>query len=189
MLRLLGFLSRSADIFGWRFEKEDESKWTLRQNEEAPISFTSDRDRAVQNEHIHLLGLEHPIISNLLRQYANNDSGRALAGKMKGITGEGLLTVWKINTQGKDGQANHHITRIGINMDGDRAPWLERFEDKILGLETPVSITPADWKRLANEKKSRIQELLHRELTYSGVIDEYMSYSALPLAVVGIECA
>jgi hypothetical protein len=35
--------------------------------------------------------------------------------------------------------------------------------------------------------KLRLQELLHRELSYSGIIDEKMSYSATPLAAVGIE--
>jgi hypothetical protein len=122
-----------------------------------------------------------------MRKYSSVDTVyRALAGKLSGIVGEGLLTLWKISTYGKDGQAIHHIVRIGMNTEGDRAPWLERLDDKILGIQSPS--TPAEqWKTLAANKKSRLQELLHRELTYSGIINDEMSYSATPLAVVGIE--
>ena len=37
------------------------------------------------------------------------------------------------------------------------------------------------------KRKQRLHELLHRELSYSGIISEEMSYSAVPLAVLGIE--
>ena len=41
----------------------------------------------------------------------------------------GLLTLWKVNVQGKDGQTNLNIVKIGLSEDGSRAAWLERIED------------------------------------------------------------
>ena len=105
--------------------------------------------------------------------------------KSNGVDGEGLLTLWKISTHGKDGQENHHIVKIGMNLDGDRAPGLERLDEKILVMRQS-SRSVEKWKMLATRKKARIQELLHRELNYSGVINDEMSYSATPLAVLGI---
>ena len=35
--------------------------------------------------------------------------------------------------------------------------------------------------------KQRIGELLHKELVFSGSINEEMSYLAVPLAMVGVE--
>jgi hypothetical protein len=188
MQRLVDFVSRSARLSDWVFHKEDETSWKLSRNGEPTIFFTTDRDRALQDENLQLLGLEHPIVSKMLHQYSALESGpRALAGKISGLAGGGLLTIWKINTQGKDGQASHHIVRIGMTEEGDRASWLERLGDNLLGMDAPTSKMPDEWRRLAVNRKQRLQELLHRELNYSGVISEEMSYSAVPLVVLGIE--
>jgi len=56
----------------------------------------------------------------MMSSYAESDTNhRAIAGSLQSLPGGGLLTIWKINTQGKDGQARHHIVRIGMNMEGD----------------------------------------------------------------------
>lgn len=187
MQRLVNFVARCASLAGWNFRKEVDSRWILVRAGEPNMVFTTDRDDALQEEALQLVGLEHPVVNQFMLKYSSVDIVyRALAGKVNGIAGEGLLTLWKISTYGKDGQAIHHIVKIGMNTEGDRAPWLERLDDKILGIQSPS--TPAEqWKILAANKKSRLQELLHRELTYSGIINDEMSYSATPLAVVGIE--
>ena len=112
---------------------------------------------------------------------------RCHSDNVQDLSNGGLLTIWKINTQGKDGQASHHVVRIGMTEDGDRAPWLERLGDRILGMTPPISVSPENWQILAREKKQRLQELLHRELSYSGIINDSMSYAAVPLAFIGME--
>lgn len=187
MQRLVNFITRSARIAGWDFRQEGDGRWLLERSSESNMVFTTEREAALQEETLHLVGLEHPVVNQLMRKHSAAESGpRALVGKLNGIAGGGVLTFWKISTHGKDGQASHHIVRIGMNGDGDRAPWLERLEDKILGMQAP-SVSAAQWKTLAASKKTRLQELLHRELSYSGIINDDMSYSATPLAVVGIE--
>jgi hypothetical protein len=187
MQRLVSFLARSAPLMGWAFRQEGEGRWLLERNGEPTLAFTTERDAALQEESLHLIGLEHPVVNQLMRTYSAAEvRDRALAGKIEGIAGDGLLTIWKISTQGKDGQASHHIVRIGLTSDGARAPWLERLNDKLLGLHAPSS-SYEKWKTLAAEKKLQLQSLLHRELIYSGIINDEMSYSATPLAFVGIE--
>ncbi|MDD3081620.1 MAG: SNF2-related protein [Desulfobacterales bacterium] len=188
MQRLVGFVSRSARLSDWTFCLQDEVKWALAKNGGPSVTFTIDRDKALQDENLQLLGLEHPIVSQMMRQYSAAEAGsRALAGKINGLAGGGLLTIWKINTQSKDGLYSYHILRIGMNAEGDRTPWLEHLDEKLLGMQTPTSTTTDEWKILAAKKKQRLQELLHRELSYSGIINEEMSYSAILLAVLGIE--
>lgn len=187
MQRLVNFIVRSARLAGWNFRKEGSGRWILIRDGEPNMVFTTERDAALQEETLQLVGLEHPVVNQFLRKFSSADAGpRALAGKVNGITGEGLLTFWKISTHGKDGQVGHHIVRIGMNAEGDRAPWLERLDDKILGMQSP-SAPAKQWQTLAANKKGRLQELLHRELNYSGTINDEMSYSATPLAVVAIE--
>ncbi|BBO67931.1 helicase [Desulfosarcina alkanivorans] len=187
MQRLVSFIARSARLLGWTFRQESDGRWALIRDSEPNILFTTDRDTALQEENLQLIGLEHPIVNQFMRKYAAaGTSTRALTGKVEGLVGDGMLTFWKISTYGKDGQATHHIVKIGMNPDGDRAPWLERLDDKLLGMQAP-SVPPEQWKIQAANKKSRLQELLHRELGYSGIINEEMSYSATPLALLGIE--
>lgn len=185
MQRLVNFIARSARLAGWNFKKESDGRWILVRDGEPNMVFTTERDAALQEETLQLVGLEHPVVNQFMRKYSSVDAGpRALAGKVNGIAGEGLLTLWKISTHGKDGQASHHVVRIGMTAEGDRAPWLERLDDKILGMQsTPIE----KWQAIAANKKGRLQELLHRELSYSGIINDDMSYSATPLAVIGIE--
>jgi hypothetical protein len=187
MQRLVKFVARSARLLGWSFRKDGDARWALVRDGESNLLFTTKREAALQEESLQLIGLEHPIVNNLMRKYSAAETGtRALAGKVEGLIGDGVLMFWKISTHGKDGQATHHIVKIGMNPDGDRAPWLERLDDKLLGMQAP-SEAPGKWQALAAYKKSRLHELLHRELGYSGLINDEMSYSATPLAIVGIE--
>ncbi|MGC9194424.1 MAG: DEAD/DEAH box helicase [Syntrophobacteraceae bacterium] len=188
MQRLVDFVSRSARQSGWDFRKEDTTRWSLVRTGEPNLYFTTDRDRAIKDEALNLLGLEHPVIDGLMKHYRGLDAGaRALAGRVKGIAGGGLLTIWKVDAQGDSGQSNQHIVRIGMNKDGDRAPRLERLEDKLLALEPLAPSATDNWRRIAIAGRQRLQELLHRELVYSGIIREEMSYSALPLAILALE--
>ena len=50
-----------------------------------------------------------------MKQYtALEPSNRSVFGSLDGIPSSGLLTIWKINTQTKDGLESHHIVNIGI---------------------------------------------------------------------------
>ncbi|MDR3555646.1 MAG: SNF2-related protein [Syntrophobacteraceae bacterium] len=188
MRRLVDFVSRAARQAGWDFTNEDGTKWRLARNGQPHLYFTTDRDRALQDEELNLLGLEHPIIDTLMKHSSSlAPEARALLGIAKGIPGGGLLTIWKVDAQGENGRSNRHIVRIGMNKGGDRAPWLERLEEKILALQPPPNESTANWRQFAIDGKQRIQALLHRELTYSGIIREEMSYSALPLAIFAVE--
>jgi len=188
MKRLVDFVARASRISDWKFIKKYDTIWELVRKDEPPLLFTTDRDIALQDEKLQILGLEHPVISKMLRQYADSEARfRAITGKINGIAGSGLLTLWKVNVQGKDGQTNLNIVKIGLSEDGSRAAWLERIEDNLLNLDAPKSKTPEDWRLLATNMKQRLLEFLHRELIFTGNINEEMSYMAVPLAIVGIE--
>ena len=75
--------------------------------------------------------------------------------------GNGLLTIWKINVQGKDGQTNIKIVKIGIGEDGSRAPWLESIKENLLNISVPITKNVADWKLFASNKKQKLLEILH----------------------------
>lgn len=188
MKRLVDFMARAARIADWKFTQKTDTTWELVRKDEPPLLFTTDRDLALQDEKLQLIGLEHPVIRKMLGQYTESGPGfRAIAGKINGINESGLLTIWKVIVQGKDGQTNLKIVKIGLSQDGSRAPWLERLKDNLLSINDSTSNKVDDWKSFATTMKQRLLELLHRELIYSGSINEDMSYSAVPLAIIGVE--
>ena len=183
----------------------------------AAIQFTSDRNRAMQEEKLDLLGLEHPVIRAYMQSYRElGDASRALVGKIcisgksncgfpksdapksgiaksdiqeanipkgdipKGSIPEngvpkselpqcelpkcGLLTVWRIHTNTQDGRASHHVVRIAITQDGERAPWLERLNEKLLSLTPP---TREEWHRSGHLSPCNASRAFKRSCTGS----------------------
>jgi len=187
MGRLISFVNRATRIEGQEFRQDDEAGWTLRRPDLPPVKFTSDRDRALQDETVELLGLEHPVIIQLMISCMGlQETGRALCGKMEGLPAGGVLTFWKIHTHANDGRSANYIVRIGTNENGERAPWLERLDDKLLGVTPADADRVAAYRTIAAKSKARAQELLHRELIYSGKTDDKMSYSATLLGMMGV---
>ena len=187
MQRIVDFLSRAAKCAGQEFRKEAETRWNLIENGKRALQFTTDRDQAIQKETLELIGIEHPVIQTKMKHFAALEpSNRSVFGRLDGISGSGLLTTWKINAQTKDGLVSHHIINIGITEDGNRAPWLEQLDDKILAVNNDSPARAEFWQNIALNHKQHIQELLHRELIYSGIISEEASYSSNLLAVLGI---
>jgi SNF2 family DNA or RNA helicase len=187
MERLVSFVSRACRVQGYEFTREDETAWTLRRSDLPPVRFTSDRDRALQDENLELLGLEYPIINSMMTDCAGMpDSGRAICGKIDGLPAGGLLIFWKIHTHAKDGRNANYVVRIGISAEGERAPWLENLNERLLAAVTVESEKISAFRTISGNYKTKAQEILHRELIYSGKTDETMSYSATLLGIVGI---
>jgi SNF2 family DNA or RNA helicase len=188
MKRLVDFTTRAASLSGWQFTKKSGQMWELLRKNHPVQLFTTDRDMALQDDNLQLLGLEHPVVAALLRQFSESDAAkRAVSGKIADLPGNGLLTVWKVTVQTKEGQTHIRIVRIGIDETGLRAPWLERIGEKLLGMTAPETITPSSWRQSAMAMKERLRELLHKELVFSGSISEEISYHAVLLTIVGIE--
>ncbi len=188
MQRLISFMTRAEKLANHEFRKKDDTLWEIGSDSQPATLFTSDRDRALQDEKLELLGLEHPIVRDRLRAFLGlNDVSRSLIGKMDNIPGGGLLTVWKIVTNSAGGKTSQHIVRIAITSSGERAPWLERLGDRLMAM-TPTAIENISTLNTSLlQSKDKIQELLHRELVYSGIIAEGTDYSATVLGVFAIE--
>jgi hypothetical protein len=187
MFRLINFISGACPILDWQFKQESATMFTLIRPGEKNVQFTSDRDTAVQNEQIQLIGLEHPLIQEIMNKFTGGGlvTTKALYGAAPDIAGDGLLTYWNVNTTAKEGLSRNHIVKLGIDTKGNRAPWIESNSEKAEIMQFSTE-TPDTWKTLAKENKVRIQEYLHRELAYKGIVSEGVSYSAVPVAMIGM---
>jgi len=188
MERLVGFISRATGLGGGEFIKKEHANWELKISPDKSSLFTTDRDLAIKDDSLNLIGLEHPAIQGLMVKYSSLDNpARAIAGQIQGIIAPGLLYVWSVQTQGKDSHLTKHIISIAITEDGDRAPWLEKLGEKLLSINEIRTGDINKWKILAGNNKQKISEILHRDLLYTGVIEEDMTYSSKLLALFGIQ--
>ncbi len=188
MQRLVEFIIRASHLQGGDFTKNGHLKWLLELPPDKKVLFTTDRDLAMKEDKLNLVGLEHPIIRELMLHYKSLDNtSRAVVGAIDGVASSGLLSIWLVKTESKDSQFNRHIISIAITEDGDRAPWLEKLGERLLGLKGSRNGDFDKWQSLASSNKQNIREILHRDLQYSGMMEENMTYASKLLAIFGIQ--
>jgi len=188
MRRLVSFVQRAARLDGGEFRPRGKDVYELVLPGQDTLLFTTDRDKALQQEDLNLLGLEHPVVKQWLDRYTSlNPEERALIENIEGNGDEtGLITIWQVVLHGKGGQVQQRIVRLGISPTGERSPYLERLSKDLLKAcpcRKGVSQDRETVSRLVNGTAS---ELLHRELVYSGFLPEGASYSSKLLACLEV---
>jgi hypothetical protein len=188
MQRLLAFAQRAARLDGGEFRPSGKDVFVLNRPNSEPVRFTTDRDKALQEEELNLLGLEHPVVRQWLDAYTSvKPQDRALIGNIEGNGDEtGLITIWLVVIHGKGGQVQQRIVRLGISEGGERSPYLERLSQELLRARPSQTHRFQDRGQVTSLVNGTASELLHRELVYSGFLPEEASYSSQLLACIGI---
>jgi len=178
MQRLVDFVQRAARLDGGEFRPKGNDLYELRLPGQNPMTFTTDRDKALENDALELLGLEHPAVKAWLEKWsALGPADRSVAGALDGDQAAGVLTVWHIVVNAKGGQTIQRVVRLGMNLDGERSPNIERAAANFLALK-PRQIGPEQAASLKPAVSDRATGVLHRELAHSGLLQEGASYSA-----------
>jgi len=190
MRRLVAFVQRAARLDGGEFRPRGKDVFELvlpagaSPHADGPgqdaLLFTTDRDKALQQENLNLLGLEHPVVKQWLDRYNSlNPEERALIGNIEGNGIEaGLITIWQVVVHGKGGQVQQRIVRLGISPTGERSPYLERLSKDLLKACPCRKGVFQDMETVSRLVNGTASELLHRELVYSGFLPEGASYSS-----------
>jgi len=188
MQRLLAFTQRAARLEGGEFRPSGKDVFVLKHPNSESIRFTTDRGKALQEEDLNLLGLEHPVVKHWLDAYTSvKPQDRALIGNIEGNAGEtGLITIWLVVVHGKGGQIQQRVVRLGITEDGERSPHLERLSQELMRARPSGADRFQDKAKVTSLVNGTASELLHRELVYSGFLTEEASYSSRLLACIGI---
>jgi hypothetical protein len=188
MQRLLVFAQRAARLDGGEFRPCGKDVFVLNRPNSEAIRFTTDRDKALQEEELNLLGLEHPEVRKWIDSYTSvKPEDRALIGNIEGNGAEdGLITIWLVVLHGKGGQVQQKIVRLGISSGGERSTQLERLSHKILQTTPSQGYGFQDKGKISALVNGKASELLHRELVYSGFLSEETSYSSRLLACVDV---
>jgi hypothetical protein len=150
MARLLRYFQAALARKGRKCIRISNSLFRILKDGELPISITTDREAAKEDEQISLLGLEHPIVKQLLDEDRQLEgSARALAASSE--EAKGVLTVWHVSLQDSAQRFVQRIIPIGVDSQGRRNRTIEGLAESFGNL-SPASksvLTPAARTELA----------------------------------------
>jgi hypothetical protein len=188
MQRLVIFVQRAANLEGGDFRRQGEDVYSLTLPGLASINLTTNRDRAIQEENLDLLGLEHNVVRHWIDKYAGlRPEDRAFIGNI-GDNGDeaGFITIWQVIIHGPGGQVHQRLLRLGMTPTGERSPYMERLSRDLLQayLNQRQPVLPKG--EIIDLLNGSVSKLLHRELGFSGSLPEGASYSSRLLAFIDV---
>lgn len=171
---LVRFTQLALSLKGESIERRGEDQFALLKDGAEYLSFTTDRERATNSENLQLIGLDHPVISELLVQYRN------LEPESVGFSSESLkpgesASIWEVRAINEKGHSAQYIMKLAVDAEGHRMPQVEKKFDDIFSCESGKS-------GIAVELHG-IESVQERELHHRNIIKSDQSYSAKIIAL------
>lgn len=133
---------------------------------------TTDRQTALSDEKIDLLGLDYPPVEELLRKYKQlppEEIGIRICNNS--ISTNGIISIWFVSTGGKS-----YLIPLAIDADGKRLPSWEKDVDNFFKNAKCNTSPFFNTQKLPIEN---IESMLQRELVHRGLLDSNNSYRTL----------
>jgi hypothetical protein len=172
------FLKVALEVDGKRFEPSANGLWQAigRDGSTVEARFTADRDRAVADETLSLIGLDHPLIAAYLDAY------RAAPADTLGISTKlrdgksGTLALWQVVATNEKRHQVSKVVALAVDREGRRHPALEKLLDEMFQGE-PASPTMSR-DQASNLLLDAVEPMLHRDLIHRGFVREGQAYEA-----------
>jgi superfamily II DNA or RNA helicase len=139
--------------------------------EGSQVRFTTDRDRAKEEDDLTLLGIEHPLVRALMYKQRDLSAGeRCLVGKvLRDKEVRGALSIWHVQIHGGKGHYHQRIVTIGLNEAQERSLMIERLAETLQDLAPAQEGLFRPTER-ANLVRNVIPEMVRRDLTHNGLL-------------------
>jgi len=151
------FTGRGDKLFAW-LDKDAQTETLL----------TTERQLSLQKENVQLLGLDHPLVANLLKKFRElppEEIGLCL----KSSDGtEGIFAAWAVDARGDKGQIKRMIVTLGVDWEGKRHVAWERQPETFWRSQAASHTGKQADEKLAM-LRSIFEPMLQRELEHRGV--------------------
>lgn len=175
MNRLVRFLSEAMAADGHQFRKSGESVYEVIFSDGRSTKLTTDRDKAKEDATLELVGLDHPLVQDLLDRFRRVPAEALGAAVKSEHDDQGVLSLWHVESNGGRGEIRSHLQPIAVDTTGQREQALERSVDVSF---TYAAGTPA---RTLDDRlqllKNSIEPMLHREIVQRGLDTEHSAFS------------
>ena len=173
---LVCFMQKSLPYEGETIEVRGQKQFALVKDGLEQMLFTTDREEATNSEKLHLIGLDHPVISEQLDKYRNIDPEFLGFYSTELSPGESI-SIWEVRAANDKGHSIHSIMKLAVDAEGNRLPNLEKQIDSIFKKETSTGNTVIDLHK--------IEAVLERELHHRNIVKTEQAYSA---KLIGLAC-
>ncbi len=171
--RLLRYLQVTVDHAGGRFLQRSEEHLEVDLDGTPTVRITTSREAAKKEEHLSLLGLEHPLV----RRFLEHDRNVRALGRALTITStsdsmpRGVLTVWHVHSQNAENRSAQRVITIGLDEEGNRCKAIEDLIDHI------TRLLPSPKSTLTAERRRELihvilPEVLRRDLEHKGLLSD-----------------
>ena len=175
--RLVRFMSAAVTDRRQRLVKVDDETFDLMNVDGAcRARFTLNRDLATSSETLELMGLDHPLVQEELGRWRSvpaEDVGMAVQGDVDEPV---LLSIWMVETSGKNGDRRMVVQPIAVKEDGTRVPGVERHCERYL--QAPEALPKFSPEQRLDMFALVVEPTLQRELKHKGSANGDESYSA-----------
>lgn len=173
------FVSAAAREEGGRLEPLGDGLSRLVDPDGATAAvFSHDRDRAVADEGLALMGLDHPAVEGWLRTY-REAAPETLGVSVKAPGRAGILSLWHVVATNDKGHRTAAVVALAVDSEGKRCPPLEKAADELFHAEpAPPVLSREEALRLLSDV---VEPMLLRDLVHRGIVREGHPYQAEPI--------
>lgn len=170
------FVKAAVESDGKNFAANGPGAWQVLGIDGATVeaNFVSDRDRALADERLSLLGLDHPLIADYL-DVLRSTAAESLGLSVKGEDGrEGILSLWHVVATDDKHRQRSIVVSLAVDEEGKRSPSMEKFVDQLFEAEPSPPVM--DREQAAEMLSVVIEPMLHRDLVHRGLVKPGQAY-------------
>lgn len=176
LARLVRFLSEAMEEGGHRVRHVEDALYEIEFSDGRRMRFTTDRETGKDCPDLELLGLDHPVIQDLLSRFKRVPADALGVSVRAEHVAPGVVSLWNVGIHGKSGERRSSVQVVAADREGQRLPHLERVVERLFQLPSAEATLSLD-TRLA-VLKHELEPMLHRDLRHKGIVVEGMGFSA-----------
>ena len=158
----------------------------LNRDTQTEILLTTDRELSLQKENVHLLGLDHPLVTAYLRKYRDLPAEEIGVRVQSPDAATGILAVWAVEARGDKGQVKRIIVTLAVDENAKRHVAWERQPEKLWSAPPSAQNGNHAEKKLALLRDT-LEPMLQRELEHRGLSKGSRGYEARLIGWVDAE--
>jgi hypothetical protein len=176
LTRLIQFLTAAMEESGHRVRTIEKGVYEIEFADGKKLKITTDREIGKDRQDLELMGLDHPLVQELLSRYKRVPAEGIGVAVQADHLPAGILSLWFVESHGKAGERKGYVQALAVDPDGQRLPHLERAVEKVFHQEPTEPMLLLD-ARLGILKKD-LEPMLSRDLQHRGIVADGMGFSS-----------
>lgn len=170
------FLQTASEVDGKTLVPVGDGVLELRGDGGCEERFVLERERAINDETVSLLGLDAPRIAGYLHRFKSLDASAIGLRVRSALDRGGVLSLWQVTCQNDKGHQVTSMSSLGVDANGQRYPALEKLAGDVF--QFPDATGQASQIDGVSLLHDTIEPMLHRDLLHRGLVKEGQAYQA-----------